>query len=68
MLAYCFSLISSRLEQILMTDQIDAAVFGVHFSGVAQVPGYVCRVLHLPALLYVLSALGVALSLLGFSQ
>jgi hypothetical protein len=30
---------------MLMADQIDAAVFGVHFgSGVARVPGYVCVV------------------------
>jgi hypothetical protein len=50
-----------------MADHIDAAVFGAHFSGVARVPGCVCRVFHLPVFLYVLSALGVALPLLGFS-
>jgi hypothetical protein len=38
-----------------MADQIDEAVFGVHFgSGVAQVSGYVCRVFRLSAFLYIL--------------
>jgi hypothetical protein len=51
-----------------MADQFDAAVFGVHLgSGVARVPGCVCRVFRLPAFLYVFGALGVALPLLGFS-
>jgi hypothetical protein len=51
-----------------MADQIVAAVFGVHFgSGVARMPGCVCRVFRLPAFLYVLDALGVALLLLEFS-
>jgi hypothetical protein len=41
-LACRFSLMSSRLEQMLMGDQFDVTVFGVHFgSGVARVPGCV---------------------------
>jgi hypothetical protein len=50
-----------------MADHIDAAFFGAHFSGVARVPGCVCRVFRLPAFLYVLSVLGVTLPLLQFS-
>jgi hypothetical protein len=62
-LAFRFSLISLRLKQMLMADQIGTVVFGVHCcSGVARVPGYACCVLRLPAFLYVLwcSRCGIA--------
>ena len=46
--------------QMLMADPIDATVFGAHFgSGVARVPGCVCRVFRLSASCMSCGVLGV---------